>query len=112
MMSVVSIARTNESILMLSRTVNDYFMKQWPDPTIATHVKKIRPSHLWTRAVYYEGLMALYSIDAQQRYIDYIDRWADYHQWTARDGSIQPMQTTSVVSKPTLTVMRWLAILR
>ncbi|WP_373466502.1 glycoside hydrolase family 88 protein, partial [Acinetobacter soli] len=45
-------------------------------------MKKVRTSNLWTRAVYYEGLMALYEIDPQQRYLDYTDKWADYHKWT------------------------------
>jgi rhamnogalacturonyl hydrolase YesR len=49
-------------------------------------VNRIRPSSLWTRAVYYEGLMALYEIDPDQRYIDYTDRWAEFHQWTPRNG--------------------------
>lgn len=31
--------------------------------------------------------MALYEIDPQQRYLDYTDKWADYHKWTAR-GSV------------------------
>ena len=39
-----------------------------------------------TRAVYYEGLMELYAIDQQQRYIDYALRWADFHNWTPRNG--------------------------
>ena len=48
--------------------VNDYFMRKWPDPGLATFVRnKVRPSSLWTRAVYYEGLMALYTINPQDR---------------------------------------------
>lgn len=43
-------------------------------------------TNLWTRTVYYEGLMALYGVDNDQRYIDYTDRWADFHQWTPRGG--------------------------
>ena len=61
-------------------------MTKYDDPTKATFVKKIRPSSLWTRAVYYEGLMDLYSIDNNQAYIDYALRWADFHQWTPRNG--------------------------
>ena len=30
--------------------------------------------------------MALYEIDKDQRYIDYTDRWANFHQWTPRNG--------------------------
>ena len=68
------------------RLVNDYFMAKYEDPTIPTNVNRIRPSSLWTRAVYYEGLMALYAIDPDKRYIDYTDRWASFHQWTPRNG--------------------------
>lgn len=69
-----------------ARRVNDYFMQKYSDPTQPTNVKKVRPSSLWTRAVYYEGLMALYAADPQQRYLDYTDRWASFHKWTARNG--------------------------
>lgn len=87
--SVLSSAAQNEKqseVLSVMRNVNDYFMAKYPDPTEPTNVKRIRPSSLWTRAVYYEGLMALYSIDSQQRYLDYTDRWASFHQWTPRNG--------------------------
>lgn len=74
-------------VLNAARSANDYFMAKYADPTEPTNVKKIRPSHLWTRAVYYEGLMALNAIDPQDRYIDYTDRWAAFHKWTPRDGT-------------------------
>ena len=73
-------------VLNVARNANDYFMAKYKDPTEPTNVKRIRPSSLWTRAVYYEGLMALYGIDKQQRYIDYTDTWAKFHQWTPRNG--------------------------
>ncbi len=73
-------------VLRTLRLVNDYFMAKYADPTLPTNVNKIRPSSLWTRAVYYEGLMALYEIDPDQRYLDYTDRWASFHQWTPRNG--------------------------
>ena len=77
---------TAEEVLSVTRRANDYFMQKYEDPTVPTNWKRIRPSSLWTRAVYYEGLMALYEIDPQERYIDYTDRWADFHQWTPRNG--------------------------
>jgi len=73
-------------VLRTLRLVNDYFMAKYADPTLPTNVGRIRPSSLWTRAVYYEGLMALYEVDPDQRYIDYTDRWASFHQWTPRNG--------------------------
>ena len=82
------VAQKAEDVLEAARRVNDYFMLKWPDPKKDTFVKnRVRPSSLWTRGVYYEGLMALYGIDKQQRYLDYIDEWAEYHKWTPRYGT-------------------------
>jgi rhamnogalacturonyl hydrolase YesR len=78
--------KKQQEVLDVARNVNDYFMAKYADPTIPTNVKRIRPSNLWTRAVYYEGLMALYAIDKNTEYIDYTDRWANFHQWTPRNG--------------------------
>ena len=77
---------TESDVLSVARKVNDYFMAHYADPTLPTNVKKVRPSSLWTRAVYYEGLMSLNAIDSDKRYTDYALRWADFHQWTPRNG--------------------------
>lgn len=86
-MVLPTVTNAQNDILATARQTNDYFMKKYSDPTEVTFVNnRKRPSSLWTRAVYYEGLMALYGIDRQQRYLDYVNRWADYHQWTPRNG--------------------------
>ena len=85
-MSLDVMAQNADDVLGTARRVNDYFMQKYADPTVPTNVKKIRPSSLWTRAVYYEGLMALNAVDPQQRYIDYATTWAAFHQWTPRNG--------------------------
>ena len=77
---------TADDILTSARLVNDYFMAKYEDPTVPTNWKKVRPSSLWTRAVYYEGLMALQRIDPQQRYLDYALTWANFHKWEPRNG--------------------------
>ena len=77
---------TADDVLGVARKANNYFMAKYADPTVPTNVNRIRPSSLWTRAVYYEGLMALYDVDPDQRYADYTDRWATFHQWTPRNG--------------------------
>ena len=59
-------AQSCQQVLESAQKANNYFMAKYDDPTKATFVKKIRPSSLWTRAVYYEGLMDLYSIDINQ----------------------------------------------
>lgn len=75
-----------EEIIATARKVNTYFIHKYPDPTQPTFVKKERSSNLWTRSVYYEGLMALYEIDRDTSYIHYTDRWANFHQWAPRNG--------------------------
>ncbi|MCD8310018.1 MAG: glycoside hydrolase family 88 protein [Prevotellaceae bacterium] len=67
--------------------VNGYFMRKWPDPATPTVVKGItRSSNLWTRAVYYEGLMALYDIHPQEAYYQYMYDWGEAHRWAPRRG--------------------------
>ena len=79
-------AQTSQEVLQTAQKANDYFMTKYSDPTIPTFVKRMRESNLWTRAVYYEGLMALYAIDPQQRYLDYTEQWSNHHGWQARGG--------------------------
>ena len=67
--------------------VNDHFMAKWPDAGMPTFVGRMRPSSLWTRAVYYEGLMALYTIHPQQNYFQYMYDWGEAHKWTPRGGN-------------------------
>lgn len=79
-------AQAQDDVLKAAQATNDYFMAKYSDPTTPTNVGRIRPSSLWTRAVYYEGLMALNAVDPQDRYLDYVQKWADFHQWTPRNG--------------------------
>ncbi len=50
------------------KKVNGYFMKKYADYTIPSFYGRVRPSNIWTRGVYYEGLMALYSIYPREDY--------------------------------------------
>ncbi len=59
-----------QSPLTLAKRANDYFMAKWSDPTAPTNAKKLRPSNLWTRSVYYEGLMALNEAEPEARYME------------------------------------------
>jgi unsaturated rhamnogalacturonyl hydrolase len=67
--------------------VNNYFMEKWPDPgkTIITNIE--RPSNIWTRGVYYEGLMALHSIFPKEEFYQYALDWANFHHWGFRRGN-------------------------
>jgi unsaturated rhamnogalacturonyl hydrolase len=78
-----------KDVLRTLTLANQYFMNKWPDPEKEIYVpskNKTWPSHIWTRAVYYEGLTALYSIDKKKAYYDYAVEWATRHNWSVRDG--------------------------
>ncbi len=78
-----------KEVLKTLTLANKYFMDKWPDaakPIFVPSRNRTWPSHIWTRAVYYEGLMALYSVDKQKAYLDYAYDWSAKHNWSFRDG--------------------------
>lgn len=87
-----SISNAQESfdrnkILQQMQLANNYFMEKWPDvgKTIITDTE--RPSNIWTRAVYYEGLTALHKIYPRKEYYNYALDWANFHDWGFRSGN-------------------------
>lgn len=67
--------------------VNDHYLKKHPDPGTGIPYysrKKVYEANIWTRAVYFEGLMALHSIFPDNRYYDYATDWADKFKWGMR----------------------------
>jgi rhamnogalacturonyl hydrolase YesR len=78
-----------KQVLQTITLANKYFMDKWPDPAKPIFVpsrSRTWPSHIWTRAVYYEGLMALYSVDKKKAYYNYAFDWSAKHNWSLRDG--------------------------
>ncbi len=73
-------------VLEKMKLTNAYFMDKWPDVGKRIVTNKSRASNIWTRAVYYEGLMALYDLDPQTEYYDYAVKWGEFHKWDLRDG--------------------------
>jgi rhamnogalacturonyl hydrolase YesR len=65
---------------------NNYFMAKWPDPTLAIVTDKTRPSNIWTRGTYYEGLMALYYINRDTNLYKYAVDWGTFHKWEPAYG--------------------------
>ena len=81
-------AEPADQILCTARLANARFMFREANPACDSEVKgRRRSSNLWTRGVYYEGLMALHAIDPNPAYINYTDQWANHHRWTARNGT-------------------------
>jgi rhamnogalacturonyl hydrolase YesR len=82
---------SRDVVLASLRLANDYFAAKWPDPTAL--LLGGRASNLWTRAVYYEGLMGLYGVETDMTkktsYYDYAVRWASSpaHPWLVTGGA-------------------------
>lgn len=86
--SCVEVQMPDKSDVLASMTLaNDYFMAEWPIPGEPIITDRKRPSNIWTRGTYYEGLMALYEIDPEQRYYDYAADWGEAHNWGLRNGN-------------------------
>jgi unsaturated rhamnogalacturonyl hydrolase len=62
--------------------VNQQFADKWPDTSAP--LPGNRPSNIWTRGVYYEGLMALYRITQSASYRSYALDWAKANAWALR----------------------------
>lgn len=77
---------SSSQVLQSLRLTNRYFMDKWPDTGKPIYTNRWRPSNIWTRAVYYEGLMALYQIDPDQSYYNYAVDWGNKHKWGMRNG--------------------------
>lgn len=78
-----------DQIISALRLANDYFMEKWSDPgQPIPYPSRNRDyeTNVWTRAYYYEGLMDLWKIDPQQRYLDYALEWGNKHEWKLRNA--------------------------
>jgi unsaturated rhamnogalacturonyl hydrolase len=65
---------------------NKYFMEKWPDVGKVIVTDRPRPSNIWTRGVYYEGLMSLYKLRPDTACLNYALRWGEFHKWGLRSG--------------------------
>lgn len=86
-------AETDSLILERSETlrhallVNDYFMRTYPDVGAKSNVGgKERSSKIWTRGVYYEGLLSLYRQYPEEKSLKYAEDWGSFHNWKASEN--------------------------
>jgi rhamnogalacturonyl hydrolase YesR len=79
---VVHSSKTMETMVL----ANKYFMEKFRDVGKPSVTDRERPSNIWTRGVYYEGLMALYKVKPDTGYLNYALRWGEFHKWGLRDG--------------------------
>ena len=77
-----------DAVLEAMHRANNWFMTKYPDPTADIVTNRARPSNLWTRNAYYEGLMGLYGVEPdatkKKSYYDYAVNWGSSptHPWT------------------------------
>ena len=74
-------------ILKLATKVNSWFMHKYDAADAFLGGGKVRTTNLWTRAVYHEGLCALYSIDPREEYYQYNLKMAEGNNWSPRYGA-------------------------
>jgi unsaturated rhamnogalacturonyl hydrolase len=84
--SLLSQTVSKEKTMTSMILANKYFMEKWPDVGKTIITDRERPSNIWTRGVYYEGLMGLYKLKPDPSYLDYAVRWGEFHKWGLRDG--------------------------
>lgn len=83
---------TVKGVMQALELANDHFIAKYPDAGAPTFVKKERPSNLWTRGVYFEGLYELAEMERvtggakYDTYYKYIYDWGTAHNWTPRNG--------------------------
>jgi unsaturated rhamnogalacturonyl hydrolase len=75
-----------KGLLQVMAKMNNYFMQKWPDPGKDIMTNRLRPSNIWTRAVYYEGVIDYYKVSKDKAALDYAVLWGEKHKWGLRDG--------------------------
>jgi len=77
-----------KEVLKYANKVNYYFMKKYPDVGAFSFVGgKKRDSKMWTRGIYYEGLMAMYAQNPNPKWLKFATDWAEFHEWKAGVGN-------------------------
>ncbi len=75
---------SKKEIIKIATLVNDYFMTKYPDVGAPSYVGgKQRDSKIWTRGVYYSGLLALHKQEPNSKWLNYALDWANFHNWKA-----------------------------
>ena len=62
--------------------VAGYFITNYPDVGADSYVGgKKRNSKIWTRGVFYEGLLNMYRENPREDWLKYAVDWGEFHQW-------------------------------
>lgn len=77
-------ALDSEAVMSRGAEVVDYFMNAYPDVGATSNVGgKVRNSKIWTRSVFYEGLLNMWREDPRPEWLDYTVSWGEFHKWVS-----------------------------
>ena len=77
-------------VMEVATKVAGYFMDHYPDVGANSYVGgKERNSRIWTRSVFYEGLLNMYRENHRQEWLQYALDWGEFHEWyTCSDSQL------------------------
>jgi unsaturated rhamnogalacturonyl hydrolase len=79
---------TTEQIMSDAEKVAGYFISNYPDVGADSYVGgKRRNSKIWTRGVFYEGLLNIYREQPREEWLKYTLDWGEYHNWISSSDS-------------------------
>lgn len=69
-------------IMGQAEKVAGYFIRNYPDVGAKSYVGgKERNSKIWTRAVFYEGLLNIHRENPREDWLEYALDWGEFHKW-------------------------------
>ncbi len=73
-----------DDIMSLTELVADKFIADYPDVGAKSYVGgKERNSKIWTRSVFYEGLLNAYRENPRADWLKYCTDWGEFHRWVS-----------------------------
>ena len=69
-------------VMTTAEKVAGYFLSHYPDVGANSYVGgKTRNSRIWTRGVFYEGLLNMYREQPRSEWLKYAVDWGEFHEW-------------------------------
>ncbi len=73
---------SSAEVMNTAEKVASYFMTTTPDVGATSKVGgKVRNSRIWTRGVFYEGLLNMYREEQRPDWLKYCVDWGEFHNW-------------------------------
>ncbi len=73
---------SSQDVMQKADLVAGYFLRNYPDVGADSYVGgKTRNSRIWTRGVFYEGLLNMVREEQRQQWVQYALDWGEFHQW-------------------------------